>query len=134
MDPTLPRKVVTCNPEHGGRCYSPPHAGRTGHTRPGDRSDGPALELRPVPGLPLRLRLPTAITGSGDTTYDYLMDRSPNGTTPERFRSDAVAFEIAEARMSETASLDAYGMLGFDWMKAHRAVIDYANLRLYFKP
>jgi len=25
-------------------------------------------------------------------------------------------------------------MLGFDWMKAHRAVLDYSNRRLYFLP
>jgi hypothetical protein len=75
-------------------------------------------------------------------------DRSPNGTTPETFRSDAVTFEIGGARMSAPASLEdmaeygkvqerdleTYGMLGFDWMKAHRAVLDYANLRLYFMP
>ena len=75
-------------------------------------------------------------------------DLSPNGTTPEEFGSDAVAFEIGGVRMTAPASfedlaeyakvqerdLETYGMLGFDWMKAHRAVIDYANLRLYFKP
>jgi len=75
-------------------------------------------------------------------------DRSPNGTTPETFHSDAVTFEIGGVKMTSPASLEdmaeygkvqerdleSYGMLGFDWMKAHRAVIDYANLRLYFKP
>ncbi len=75
-------------------------------------------------------------------------DRSPNGTTPDSFRSDRVAFEIAGVRMAAPATLEdlaeygkvsehdleTYGMLGYDWMKEHRAVLDYANLRLYFKP
>ena len=75
-------------------------------------------------------------------------DRSPNGTTPDEFHSDKVVLEIAGIRMACPASfenlaeygkvserdLETYGMLGFDWMKAHGAVLDYANLRLYFKP
>ena len=75
-------------------------------------------------------------------------DRSPNRTTPDEFHSDKVAFEIAGVRLASPASfenlaeygkvserdLEAYGMLGFDWMKAHSAVLDYANQRLYFKP
>jgi len=31
-------------------------------------------------------------------------------------------------------TLESFGMLGFDWMKEHQAVLDYANRRLYFKP
>jgi hypothetical protein len=75
-------------------------------------------------------------------------DRSPRGTTPDEFHSDRVDFEIAGVRMRSPASfedlaqygkvserdLETFGMLGFDWMKEHRAVLDYANRRLYFKP
>src|SRR5262245_40457099 len=75
-------------------------------------------------------------------------DRSPNGTTPDEFSSDSVGFEIAGVRMASSAtfenlaeygkvtegSLKSYGMLGFDWMKQHGAVLDYSNRRLYFKP
>jgi len=73
-------------------------------------------------------------------------DRSPRGTTPDEFRSNRVEFEIAGVRMWSPASfenlaeygkvsernLETFGMLGFDWMKERRAVIDYANRRLYF--
>ena len=80
-----------------------------------------------------------------DTTeFDY----SPSGTRPELFQSDGVAFEIAGAKLSAPASLEDFaeyadvpepqlgslGLLGFDWMKEHRAIIDYANRFLYFKP
>jgi hypothetical protein len=75
-------------------------------------------------------------------------DRSPRGTTPDEFHAERVTFEIAGATMTSPASfedlaeygkvserdLESFGMLGFDWMKEHRAVIDYANRRLYFKP
>ena len=75
-------------------------------------------------------------------------DRSPSGTTPDEFHSNRVEFEIAGVRMWSPASfedlaeygkvsernLETSGMLGFDWMKQHRAVLDYANRRLYFKP
>jgi hypothetical protein len=75
-------------------------------------------------------------------------DRSPSGTTPDEFASDSVAFEVAGVRMTSAAtfedfaeygkvaerSLKSYGMLGFDWMKQHQAVLDYSNQRLYFKP
>ena len=75
-------------------------------------------------------------------------DRSPSGTTPDEFHSDRVELEIAGVRMWSPAffedlaeygkvperDLESYGMLGFDWMKEHRAVLDYANRVLYFKP
>ena len=75
-------------------------------------------------------------------------DRSPSGTTPDEFHADSVAFEIGGIAMTSSASfedfaeygkisesdLESYGMLGFDWMKQHQAVLDYANRRLYFKP
>jgi hypothetical protein len=75
-------------------------------------------------------------------------DRSPGGTTLNEYRSDRIAFEIGGVTMSSPASLEdlaeygevserdleSFGMLGFDWMKEHQAVLDYANRRLYFKP
>ncbi len=75
-------------------------------------------------------------------------DLSPRGTTPEEFLSDRVEFAVAGARLSSPASfedfaeyadtteaaLESYGMLGYDWMKEHGAVLDYANRVLYFKP
>ena len=74
-------------------------------------------------------------------------DQSPSGTSPEVFTSDGVAFEIAGVDCRADASLQdlaeygkvpeselgSYGMLGFDWMKDHEAVIDYANLVLSFR-
>lgn len=75
-------------------------------------------------------------------------DRSPSGTSPEVFKSERVEFEIAgtpcraEASFEDLAEygnvaaddLASYGMLGYDWMREHRAVIDYANLVLSFEP
>jgi hypothetical protein len=34
----------------------------------------------------------------------------------------------------QESELESYGILGYDWMKQHEAVLDYANLVLYFKP
>ena len=75
-------------------------------------------------------------------------DRSPRGTTPDEFQAERVTFEIAGVTMTSPASfedlaeygkvsegdLQSFGMLGFDWMKEHQAVLDYANRRFYFKP
>lgn len=75
-------------------------------------------------------------------------DRSPSGTTPDVFLSERVDFEIAGVSMRSPASfedfaeygkvgedeLETFGMLGFDWMKEHDAILDYANRYLYFKP
>ena len=75
-------------------------------------------------------------------------DHSPSGTSPDVFASDGVAFSIAGidchagASLQDLAeygnvpesSLRSYGMLGFDWMREHGAVIDYANRVLYFRP
>lgn len=75
-------------------------------------------------------------------------DRSPHRTTPDEFACERVDFEIAGARMHSPATfedfaeygnvaereLDTFGMLGFDWMKEHEAILDYANRRLYFRP
>jgi hypothetical protein len=75
-------------------------------------------------------------------------DHSPSGTSPDVFQSDDVAFAIAGVTFHSPASLEDFaeyadtpaselrsvGLLGFDWMKAHAAVIDYANRYLYFKP
>ncbi|HYQ89848.1 MAG TPA: hypothetical protein VEU09_09520 [Candidatus Binatia bacterium] len=75
-------------------------------------------------------------------------DHSPSGTSPKVFLSDAVAFEIAGVRFMSPASLENFaeyantpeselrsvGLLGFDWMKEHAAILDYANHYLYFKP
>ena len=75
-------------------------------------------------------------------------DHSPSGTSPEVFSSDGVEFEIAGAKFNSPASLEDFaeyadvpesalrsvGLLGFDWMKEHGAIIDYADRLLYFKP
>lgn len=75
-------------------------------------------------------------------------DRSPSGTSPALYLGDGVEFEIAGSRFRSPASfedwaeygrvqeseLESYGILGYDWMKQHEAVLDYANLVLYFKP
>jgi len=75
-------------------------------------------------------------------------DRSPRGTTPEVFLADSVRFrvegvsfvcpasfgDIAEYGAVRETDLESAGYLGFDWMKEHAAVIDYANRNLYFKP
>ncbi len=75
-------------------------------------------------------------------------DQSPRGTRPELFVSNEIEFEVAGRKLRSPASLEdwaeyakvpekelrSFGMLGFDWMDEHRAVLDYANLRLYFMP
>ncbi|HSQ60630.1 MAG TPA: hypothetical protein VLT84_09395 [Acidobacteriota bacterium] len=75
-------------------------------------------------------------------------DRSPHGTTPEIAAADSIEYAIAGTafRSSATfedwaeyanvpeATLTSFGMLGFDWMKEHAAILDYGNLRLYFRP
>jgi hypothetical protein len=75
-------------------------------------------------------------------------DRSPSGTTPAVFTSEDVEFEVAGLACRETArlvdlaeygavgpvQLGSHGMLGFDWMKQHRAILDYANRVLYVQP
>jgi hypothetical protein len=74
-------------------------------------------------------------------------DRSPSGTTPDEYVSDRIDFEIAGAPFHSPAKfedfaeygnvpereLQSFGMLGFDWMKEHGAILDYANRRLYFR-
>jgi hypothetical protein len=74
------------------------------------------------------------------------LDHSPSGTSPAVFISAGVAFEIegtafespasfhdlAEYGKVAEAELQTSGMLGFDWMRAHGAVLDYANQYLYF--
>ena len=75
------------------------------------------------------------------------VDKSPSRTSPEVFLSDSVAYDIAGIRFTSPASLEDFaeyaktpesqlrsvGLLGFDWMKKHEAIIDYANRYLYFK-
>lgn len=75
------------------------------------------------------------------------LDHSPSGTSPAVFTNEGVAFEIAGAAFASAASfqdlaeygnvaeaeLETFGMLGFDWMHAHGAVLDYANRYLYLK-
>lgn len=74
-------------------------------------------------------------------------DHSPSGTHPELYVSDGVAFEIAGVGFRAPASLEDFaeyanvpesdlgslGLLGYDWMKEHQAILDYANRFLYFK-
>ncbi|HET9252003.1 MAG TPA: hypothetical protein VFP58_07805 [Candidatus Eisenbacteria bacterium] len=95
----------------------------------------------------LTLHLPP-FEGKIDMVRSAAPDRSPSGTTPDEFHAEGVELEIAGVPMRSAASfedlaeygkiaerdLESYGMLGFDWMKEHRAVIDYANRRLYFIP
>jgi hypothetical protein len=75
------------------------------------------------------------------------LDHSPSGTSPAVFAGEGVAFEIDGAAFEAPASfqdlaeygdmpeadLETSGMLGFDWMRAHGAVLDYANRFLYFR-
>lgn len=75
-------------------------------------------------------------------------DHSPSGTNPELYHADRVSFEIAGTSFTAPASLEDFaeyakvpeaelgslGLLGFDWMKEHQAIIDYANHALYFRP
>lgn len=75
-------------------------------------------------------------------------DHSPNRTNPEIYLSESVEFVIAGVRFNSPAALEdfaeyanvpeadvsSFGFLGYDWMKAHDAILDYANRRLYFKP
>ena len=112
------------------------------------------------PGLRRVVRITPSTVSSGLTLHLPLFadaipmrkspspDRSPSGTTPDEFTADSVAFEIAGVSMRSPASfedfaeysnvsedeLETFGMLGFDWMKEHQAVLDYANRRLYFRP
>lgn len=75
-------------------------------------------------------------------------DQSPSGTHPALYHSDRVEFEIAGVTLDSPASLEDFaeyanipeaelgslGLLGYDWMKEHEAIIDYANHFLYFRP
>ena len=75
-------------------------------------------------------------------------DQSPSGTSPDIHLCDRVEFEIEGVALHTPASfedfaeygavpesnLETFGMLGYDWMKEHQAVIDYASRYLYFKP
>jgi hypothetical protein len=95
----------------------------------------------------LTLHLPL-FEGAVPMTREAAPDRSPSGTTTDAHRTDRIELEIAGVRMWTPASfedfaeygnvpereLESLGMLGFDWMKEHRAVLDYANRRLYFRP
>jgi hypothetical protein len=77
-----------------------------------------------------------------DTTES---DQSPSGTRPALYSSDRVAFEIAGVRLASfedfaeyanvpESMLGSLGLLGYDWMKEHEAIIDYGNHFLYFQP
>jgi len=75
-------------------------------------------------------------------------DRSPNRTSPDLYVCDRVNLEIEGVKLHSPASfedfaeygavrpseIESFGMLGYDWMKEHQAVIDYASRYLYFKP
>ena len=109
---------------------------------------GRALPITPsTVSSPLTLHLPL-FQRTVEMAKSPSPDRSPSGTTPDEFTADSVAFEIAGVAMHAPASfedfaeygnvpdaeIESYGMLGFDWMKEHQAILDYANRRLYFKP
>lgn len=75
-------------------------------------------------------------------------DRSPSGTSPDVFTSHDVGYELGGMACNDVAvledlaeyatvaegELDSLGMLGYDWMCRHAAILDYANRRLYFLP
>jgi hypothetical protein len=90
-----------------------------------------------------------AFVGTISMTKDTTdTDHSPSGTSPELFHADRVSFEIAGTSFTTAASFEDFaeyanipepelgslGLLGFDWMKEHEAIIDYANDILYFRP
>jgi len=96
----------------------------------------------------LTLHRPPFAGKLGMTRDSTEADRSPNRTSPALFHADRVAFEIAGSAFDSPASLEdfaeyadvpeselsSFGMLGYDWMKEHGAILDYANRVLYFKP
>ncbi|MGE5178260.1 MAG: hypothetical protein ACM3PF_04115 [Bacteroidota bacterium] len=124
-----------------------------------DAENRATLEAR-FPALGRALRITPSTVSSALTLHRPLFagkvpmtrapspDRSPNRTTPDEYAADRVDFEIAGVPMRSPASfedfaeyadvpereLDSFGMLGYDWMKRHDAILDYANRFLYFKP
>jgi hypothetical protein len=78
-------------------------------------------------------------------------DHSPSGTTPQIYRNavpvkfsiagqafdiprgQAEFYSFAEYENVQQADLFPFGIFGRDWMKAHHAILDYANNVLYFK-
>ena len=122
------------------------------HRSPGRHARFPALD-RVLPITPSTVS--TALTLHEPLFHGKVVmsrapapDRSPNGTTPDEFVSERVDFEVAGVPMRSHATfenfaeygkvaegdLESYGMLGFDWMKQHQAILDYANRVLYFMP
>ncbi|HEU4723796.1 MAG TPA: hypothetical protein VFU59_00720 [Candidatus Eisenbacteria bacterium] len=113
-----------------------PSLGRTIPLTPSTVSSALTLHRPPFVGRLPMLR---------DTTDT---DHSPSRTHPALYRSERVAFSIGGAAFESPASLEDFaeyanrpetdleslGYLGYDWMKAHAAVIDYANRVLYFRP
>ena len=113
-----------------------PVLGRTLPITPSTVSSALTLHRPPFAG---RLAMSRDTSGS---------DQSPSGTHPALFHSDRVAFEIAGVRLGSAALLEDFaeyadvpepelsslGLLGYDWMKEHQAIIDYANHFLYFQP
>jgi hypothetical protein len=96
----------------------------------------------------LTLHRPTFAGRLAMTRDSTESDRSPSRTSPALFHADRVAFEIAGSAFNARASLEDFaeyanvpetrlgslGMLGYDWMKSHGAILDYANRILYFRP
>lgn len=102
---------------------------------PSTVADALTLHAPPFTGLLEKAELPTP-------------DRSPRGTRPVRYeaadpvefliggidcRSPAVLEDLAEYGAVDPAELGAFGMLGYDWMKPRRAVIDYRAMQLTFR-
>ncbi|MDX8338560.1 hypothetical protein SLH46_05165 [Draconibacterium sp. IB214405] len=81
----------------------------------------------------------------------HIRDHSPDNTTPDVYKnSDPIVYSISgvnfeipanQAEFSDFAeygnttheALPSFGIFGRDWMVRNQAVIDYANLILYFK-
>lgn len=113
-----------------------PALGRTLPIVPSTVADALTLHATPFVGHLRMGELPTP-------------DRSPSGTSPARYeavdpvefeiggsecRSAAVLEDLAEYAAVDQVELGASGMLGYDWMKARRAVVDYREMRLTFRP
>ena len=132
-------RSIAMTADRNGKMIVPayfPSLGRTISITPSTVANALTLHRAPFAG-----RLPM----TRDTTDT---DHSPSGTSPEIYLAERVSFELGGVKFTTPASLEDFaeyakvpeaeigslGFLGFDWMKEHEAVLDYANHRLYFRP